>query len=169
MASGGVHLLGGFAVGALTRSVPIATVAGLASHVALDVVPHRDYQTWSANAIDTIAGLVAAMILARALPRRARARAIAGAWAGIMPDLEVVACRAGFLAEEKKRFPTHSGKVRHGSGGPVSTVVLWACAVGGAMLAVEHRSTERAVIELLATSCCGRTRTTTPAEVKGRA
>jgi hypothetical protein len=136
MASGGVHLLGGFAVGALTPAVPTACAAGVASHVALDVVPHRDYQTWSANAIDTLAGVVAVVLLARALPQQARARAIAGAWAGVMPDIEVVACRGGFLAEEKKRFPTHSGKVRHGSGGPVSTVVLWGCAVAGAVLAV---------------------------------
>ena len=135
-ASGGVHLVAGSAVGALTPSLPIACAAGIGSHVALDAVPHRDYQTWTANGIDTVVGLVVVALFARRLPRRARARAIAGAWAGVMPDIEVVACRAGLLAEEAKRFPTHSGKVRHGRGGPLSTVILWISAVAGAMFAV---------------------------------
>ena len=144
MASGGVHLLSGFAIGAVTPSPTAAFAAGLASHAVLDAVPHRDYVGFGANAIDGAAGLVLVGILAAGLPNGTRTRALAGALGAVLPDAEVLAYRAGIISAERKVFPTHTGRIRHGRGGAAWTAALSVLAVVAAIAAARSlRDTPR--------------------------
>jgi hypothetical protein len=136
MASGGVHLLSGFAIGTLAPSRPVAFAGGIASHAVLDAVPHRDYVSWSANAIDTAVAVALAAVLAGRLPKERRVRAFLGAIGGVLPDMETVAFKAGLLPAERRVFPSHSGLIRHGRAGAVWTAALSIASVVAAGLAV---------------------------------
>jgi hypothetical protein len=136
MASGGIHVLSGFTVGAMARSRVSAFVGGVLSHGVLDAVPHRDYPSWTANAIETAAGVALAVVFAKGLSRERRDRAFFGALGAITPDIETVAYKAGWLPADRKLFPTHSGAIVHGRGGPASTVLLSAASVAVAIFAV---------------------------------
>ena len=57
MASGGIHIATGFAIGTRCRSIPAAFLAGTASHAALDALPHHDYRHLAAHAGDAVVGL----------------------------------------------------------------------------------------------------------------
>jgi hypothetical protein len=138
MASGGVHLLSGFAIGALCPSPPSAFAAGVVSHAVFDAAPHREYETWTANMIDTGAAVTLAALLAARLPRGGRSRALVGAIGAVLPDAENIAYRAGLLPVERKVFPTHTGWIPHGRGGAAWTAGLSAVSVAAAFLAVRH-------------------------------
>lgn len=80
------HALVGAALGRLSPSVPVAFAAGVASHYALDAIPHDDYSPEGPG------GRVALMIdftlaLRLLAGERAARRELAGALGGITPDL----------------------------------------------------------------------------------
>jgi hypothetical protein len=122
MASGGVHLLSGFAIGTLAPSCRVAFTGGIASHAVFDAVPHRDYVSWSANAIDTAVAVALAAVLAGRLPKERRVRAFLGAIGGVLPDMETIAFKAGWLPADRRVFPPHSGVARHGRGGSIDRI-----------------------------------------------
>jgi hypothetical protein len=136
MASGGIHVVSGFTVGAMARSRLSAFVGGVLSHVVLDAVPHRDYPSWTANAIETAGGVVLAVVFAKGLSRERRDQAFFGALGAMTPDIETIAHKAGWLPADRKLFPTHSGAIVHGRGGPVSTFLLSVASIALAIYAV---------------------------------
>jgi hypothetical protein len=138
MASAGVHLLSGFAIGTLAPSRRVAFTGGIASHAVFDAVPHRDYVSWSANAIDTAVAVALAAVLAGRLPKERRVRAFLGAIGGVLPDMETIAFKAGSLPADRRVFPSHSGVIRHGRGGAASTAALSIASIVAASLAVRH-------------------------------
>lgn len=80
------HALVGAALGRLSPSVPVAFAAGVASHYALDAIPHDDYSP------EGVGGRVAltidfALALRLLAGERAARRELAGALGGITPDL----------------------------------------------------------------------------------
>jgi hypothetical protein len=100
----------GSAIGKFVRHPVGGFAAGLASHAALDVIPHYDYLTVEAGAIDLALGL--AFLAALGLRRSGEA----GAWAilgATLPDLEVALSRFGVIAESDLLFPTHNGLLPH--------------------------------------------------------
>lgn len=138
MASGGVHIVSGFVIGALAPSAASGFAAGVASHAVLDAVPHREYVTWTANALETGAAILLTAAMTTRLPKGARLKAVAGAVGGILPDVETVAYQAGFMPAERKVFPTHTGRIRHGHGGWMWTAALSVLAVAAAAVVVRR-------------------------------
>lgn len=82
------HALVGAAVGR-RLSVPAAILAGLGTHYLLDRIPHRDYPLRAGGG----AALALDAAIAASSLRRQPASALAGAVAGILPDLLLVAAR----------------------------------------------------------------------------
>ncbi|MBE3573854.1 MAG: hypothetical protein IMW99_00115 [Firmicutes bacterium] len=110
------HALAGAVAGSLVANPAAGFVLGMASHAALDSVPHHDYDGPKAALLDVAvgAGLLLAVLPAvsgHPLP----SAALWGALGGILPDAEVV---AGYLAKKHGRrwpmlFPSHTGLLPH--------------------------------------------------------
>jgi hypothetical protein len=82
------HAVAGAAVARPLSSPPLALVAGMATHLALDRIPHRDY---SLRAIALLsADATVAAVLTHRLSRGDAAVMRAGAIGGILPDVAQV-------------------------------------------------------------------------------
>jgi hypothetical protein len=114
LASGGIHIATGFAVGSRCRSIPAALLAGIASHAALDALPHHDYRHLGAHAGDAAVGLALTGALWRRCRRKRRMAGLAGAVGAVIPDVESVLLLLGRMDEGRMRFPSHSGLIPHG-------------------------------------------------------
>ena len=132
MASGGIHIATGFAVGSRCRSVPAAFLAGIASHAALDALPHHDYRHLAAHAGDAAVGLALTGVLWRRCRRKRRMAGLAGAVGAVLPDVESVLLLLGRVDEGRMRFPSHTGLISHGRAGLRDTCILYTLLVAGA-------------------------------------
>ena len=128
------HVAAGALAGALVPWAWLAPVAGLGSHVALDVVPHYDLRSM------TLEILLAVGVFAVMLSLGVRSPAIVlGAIFGAAPDIENMLWKLGKIDEDGKIFPGHTGRIGHGRpAGPsslvlqvVGTVAVVAILVGG--------------------------------------
>jgi hypothetical protein len=131
VASGGIHIVTGFAVGSRCRSIPAAFVAGVASHAALDALPHHDYQHLAAHASDAVLGVAFTGAMRRRCRRDRRLAGIAGAIGAVLPDIENLLWILGRLDRGKMLYPSHSGLVRHGRAGYRDTCLHY-CLVAAA-------------------------------------
>ena len=104
-----VHGAVGAAAGSLTGSPVLALPAGLASHIPLDVVPHYDFED-----VRLDVALLAVVAAGLALAGAATLPVMLGLLGGALPDLENLHIKLGLLAEEERRWPTHSGLLPHG-------------------------------------------------------
>lgn len=127
------HLILGGALGSLARSVPGAALLGLGSHALADMLPHRDYSSLRSGLWDLAVGL---SLLAGARKRGASGRAMAGALAGALPDLEVALSHVN-LWPFKSVYPSHSGALPHGRTGRWPGLALQAGLVGLGLLILE--------------------------------
>lgn len=86
------HLALGAALGMRVRNPLVAFALGVASHAALDVVPHFNYTGWRpvspALVADVVVAACAALLIARIAPRPWGA--LAGALGAAFPDVERV-------------------------------------------------------------------------------
>lgn len=87
------HVLSGAAIGAAARGPGQAFVLGVASHFALDAVPHwgdwRDHQHFMQVAVrDGIAGLALMGAITAAAPRGRRLTVLAGMAGAALPDMD---------------------------------------------------------------------------------
>ncbi|MDI6869933.1 MAG: hypothetical protein QME79_01015 [Bacillota bacterium] len=110
------HLLAGTALGeaAAAAGAPpwTAFLAGLASHAALDMVPHHDYHKARHALLDIAIGLALAALFFRG---PFAAERFWGGLGGSLPDLEVA---IGHLILSSGRpwrdfFPSHTGALPH--------------------------------------------------------
>jgi hypothetical protein len=146
LASGGIHVASGFAVGSRCRSIPAALLAGIASHVALDALPHHDYRHLAAHAGDTAAGLALTGALWRRCRRERRMTGLAGAVGAVLPDVESALLFLGRMDEGRMRFPSHSGLIPHGQAGYLNTCVLYSLVLAASWALVSRdRRTSRHV------------------------
>lgn len=110
------HVITGAALGySLGHRVP-ATLAGLASHLVLDIVPHHDPESDAGYVIDTLLGssALAALCLLRITRRQVElGPAIWGAVGAALPDVELAVKLLKDLDSEQLVFPTHNGTVPH--------------------------------------------------------
>lgn len=108
------HLVAGMSLGAAFANPIAAGAVGLASHAALDMIPHHDYEGAKEGVIDLAAGLLAFSVLHPLMtPHGASNSSLwAGAIAATIPDLEVV---IAYLSGKTTPlyFPTHSGLLPH--------------------------------------------------------
>lgn len=134
---GVVHACVGAGVGSLLRGRAKAFVAGVASHVIADALPHKDCSPW----IDV--PLTAAALGAVAAWKGTQSPELWGAVGGVAPDLEHALVVAGVIEPEQEIFPTHawSGAL-HGR----ETEGGWsqlACALAAVLLLVKGGATSR--------------------------
>lgn len=119
--TGAAHASTGAALGALFRSPAAAFAAGLASHLAADVVPHRDVTPrWEI-------ALGAATLALIGIRHGLGSPEFWGALGGVAPDLEHGLALAGLMSSENEIFPTHSAGGRlHGpdSGERISQILI---------------------------------------------
>lgn len=116
--------------GSFAPHIALAPVFGLASHAALDYVPHYDFENVNHEML-----LGAAALALMALLGLLHMNVFLGALFGALPDLENLLWKRGILAEHKKIFPSHSGLIPHGREvGPRNLVMQ--TALSGAAIAV---------------------------------
>jgi len=85
------HVLTGAVVGAMAPSVPAAVAAGVASHFALDAVPHfgvPDRYFMRLAVPDGLVGLAAIAVVAARTPADRRGRVLAGIVGACLPDMD---------------------------------------------------------------------------------
>ena len=86
------HVVGGAVIGAVAPGPASAFVLGIASHVAMDALPHwghPDYDVFIKVAvIDGLAGLATLATLARAASPDRRAAVVAGMLGACLPDAD---------------------------------------------------------------------------------
>ena len=103
-----VHAVVGASIGKLAGEPKGALAAGVASHLLMDLLPHKDFDA------RTEAFLLAPTMAIIAWKFGLTSSEFVGAFGAIAPDLENAASRIGLLAEENMRFPTHLGEDKHG-------------------------------------------------------
>ncbi len=104
------HALTGAVLGRLIfRKRYLAFLAGIGSHFLLDLIPHWDYLTIKAGAINTVLALIGVAILSLRFKDPYLFWGSAGA---MIPDLEIAAKALG-LSDYPLYFPTHSGAIPH--------------------------------------------------------
>lgn len=117
------HFAAGALAGGATGNVYAGAVAGLASHAVLDAIPHYDHPDWRLE----LSGGIASLILLLLLPF-GNAAAIVGGVCGMLPDLENLFQKLGWMGRKRFVFPSHTGLVPHGRElGPRSLV--WQVAI----------------------------------------
>jgi hypothetical protein len=146
LASGGIHLVTGFAVGSRCRSIPAAFLAGIASHATLDALPHHDYRHVAAHSGDAALGLILTTALWGRCRRKRRMVGLAGAVGAVLPDVESALLFLGRMDEKRMRFPSHNGLTPHGQTGYLDTYVLYSLLLAASWALVSHdRRTSRHV------------------------
>lgn len=144
IATAGVHLLTGAAIGAVASDPTAAFAMGVASHVVLDILPHQDYRNRLALVADLLLAAGATAFIARHLTARERLLVIAGAAGAIMPDVEHLDTVLPQSRRLTRRFPSHSGMLKHGTGGMASTILGYTFAVAALTLVTRFRLVPRA-------------------------
>lgn len=123
---GAVHAGIGAALGAILRKKSSAFLAGIASHLVADAIPHTDLPV--KLELPLMAGTLACIAAWRGID----SPEFWGALGGIAPDAEHGLLVAGIITPDQEKFPTHiqSGKYHgRGSGERLSQLVIGLAAV----------------------------------------
>ena len=113
------HVAAGALAGAYAPNLFLAPVFGLGSHVALDMIPHHDFEKMT---VEIILALIVIGVLAATgamVPT-----VIMGVIFGILPDLENLFWKLGKIRDEQKIFPGHVGILKHGAPAGISSIYL---------------------------------------------
>lgn len=103
------HIAAGAFVGAFSPSPYASPFLGLASHVALDVIPHYDFENMKT---EIFFGVLVVTILV--LGGANSSAILLGAAFAVLPDLENLLWKLGKIKEKQKIFPGHVGIIPHG-------------------------------------------------------
>lgn len=110
------HVLTGAATGYLIEKRALAVAAGLAGHVALDTFPHHDPEGEVPYVLDSLAGTVLLVALARSKAVKRVDPARASLWGAVgagLPDVELLRKLVSSVEPEEYLFPTHNGTIPH--------------------------------------------------------
>ncbi len=103
------HFAAGALVGGLVGEPLLGSLAGIASHAVLDMIPHYDHPDWRLELL----GGVGALVLLLILPFGTKA-AVWGGLGGVLPDLENLFQKLGLYSRRRFIFPSHNGLLPHG-------------------------------------------------------
>jgi hypothetical protein len=103
------HVAAGAIAGALSPTIYAAPLLGLASHVVLDIIPHRDIDRMR---YETILGVIA--IAAIALGGALSGKIALGIAFALVPDVENLLWKLGVIRDDQKIFPGHRRYLPHG-------------------------------------------------------
>jgi len=115
------HVAAGALVGAFAPNLYMAPFFGLGSHIALDMIPHHDFERMTLEimlAAVTIAVLTVGGVMSLAV--------FLGALFGILPDLENLLWKLGRMRDDQKIFPGHVGLLKHGSSAGFASIYVQA-------------------------------------------
>jgi hypothetical protein len=115
------HVAAGALAGAYAPNLYLAPVFGLGSHIALDMIPHRDFENM---AVEIILAVVTAGILV--IGGAVGPAVLLGIAFGILPDLENLLWKLGRIRDEQKIFPGHVGFLKHGAETSAASIYLQA-------------------------------------------
>jgi len=104
------HVAAGAVVGALSPTPYLAPFFGLASHVALDVIPHHDIDELRYE-LPLAAAAIAAIVLGGALSFSV----FLGIAFALIPDIENLLWKLGIIRDDQKVFPGHRRLIPHGA------------------------------------------------------
>ncbi|MGE5485566.1 MAG: hypothetical protein ACM3X4_11160 [Ignavibacteriales bacterium] len=104
------HAATGAALGRYVQDPLAGLAAGLASHAALDMLPHCDYKCTLTGLADFGLGVLLLNACGLWAPGSPEYWAILGA---TIPDLEVALSQFGIISKDSLLFPTHSGLLPH--------------------------------------------------------
>lgn len=113
------HVAVGALAGAFAPNLYLAPVFGLGSHVALDMMPHHDFERMTLEIM-----LAAVTIVALTVGGAMSLAVLLGALFGILPDLENLFWKLGRIRDDQKVFPGHVGLLKHGSPAGVSSIYI---------------------------------------------
>jgi hypothetical protein len=103
------HIAAGALAGALAPAPVLAPLFGLGSHIALDVLPHYDFENIR---LEILFGVIVFAVL---IVGGARSLAILlGAAFAVLPDMENLLWKFGAITDQQKIFPGHVGLIPHG-------------------------------------------------------
>jgi len=120
------HVLSGALLGRLFKGRRgRAFLAGVLSHIPLDMLPHFD-STLGVELSTTALGL-ALVAWAGGL----KSAEFWGAVGGVLPDFEIALKRAGVVGRENLLFPTHRFGFLHGErlSAPLAQIIFWPIAL----------------------------------------
>lgn len=118
------HVAAGAIVGALSPTPYLAPFFGLASHMALDIIPHHDIEQMRYE-IPLALAAIAAIVIGGAMSLSVL---LAVAFA-LVPDFENLLWKLGVIRDDQKVFPGHRKFIPHGMEiGKSSVVVQFAAA-----------------------------------------
>jgi hypothetical protein len=103
------HVAAGAIVGALAPTPYLAPFFGLASHVALDVLPHRDIDEMRYELL--FAALAVAALAVGGVLSLTVSLGVAFA---LIPDIENLLWKLGVIRDDQKIFPGHRKLIPHG-------------------------------------------------------
>ncbi len=115
------HVAAGALAGAFAPNLYLAPVFGLGSHIAIDMIPHHDFERMTLEIM-----LAAVMILALTVGGAMSLAVLLGALCGILPDLENLLWKLGRIRDDQKIFPGHVGFLKHGSPAGVWSIYIQA-------------------------------------------
>lgn len=128
------HMVVGGAVGSFVDWRGVAFGLGVASHVPLDVIPHYEFKNMWLEVV--IVGSFFGVMLATG---HAGTGFFWGALGAVIPDLENLLWRLGFISDDHKIFPGHSARFQrflpHGRSLGVRNA-WWQVAIGVCAVAV---------------------------------
>jgi hypothetical protein len=104
------HIAAGAIVGALSPTPYAASFFGLASHVVLDIIPHRDIDRMRYELI-LAAVAIAAIVIGGALTLNVSL----GIAFALVPDVENLLWKLGAIRDDQKVFPGHRRFLPHGA------------------------------------------------------
>lgn len=104
------HVAAGALAGAFAPNLYLAPVFGLGSHIALDMIPHYDFEN---IAVEILLAVLAVGILV--IGGAVGPAVLLGIVFGILPDLENLLWKLGRIRNEQKIFPGHVGFLKHGA------------------------------------------------------
>lgn len=103
------HVAAGAIAGALSPTPYAAPFLGLASHVLLDIIPHRDIDRMRSELL-----LAALAIAAIALGGALSVKVSLGIAFALIPDIENLLWKLGAIREDQKIYPGHRRFIPHG-------------------------------------------------------
>ena len=111
------HVAAGALAGAYAPTLYLAPVFGLGSHIALDMIPHHDFDNMAVEIV-----LAAAMVGILVIGGTVGPAVLLGIVFGILPDFENLLWKLGRIRDEQKIFPGHVGFLKHGAETGVASI-----------------------------------------------
>jgi hypothetical protein len=103
------HAAAGALVGSLSGSPVLGFTLGMVSHAVMDIVPHYDLEDYRVDVVLTVLISLALFGVSSGEPAL-----VWGVIGGVLPDLENLFYKLGWMRSEQRLFPTHGGPLPHG-------------------------------------------------------